>query len=85
MQSVKALLLEKNISSCCHLDADEVEGMDEAGEDVDGEEVCGGGPSSSEEPRLGPIFCLTPGPVPWPPDDPPTRPLRGYKVLLPKM
>lgn len=41
-----------------------MEGMEEAGEEVEGEEVCGGGPSSSEEPRLGPNFCLTPGPVP---------------------
>lgn len=67
MQSVKALLREKNVSSCCHREADdEVDGMDEAGDDVEGEEeVCGGGgPSSSDEPRLGPSFCLTPGPVP---------------------
>lgn len=63
MQSVKALLREKNISSCCHRD-EEVDGTDEAGDDVEGEDVCGGGPSSSEEHRFGPNFCLTPGPVP---------------------
>lgn len=62
MQSVKALLLEKNVSSCCQREED-VEGEEEAGEEVEGDEVCGGA-SSSEEPRLGPSFCLTPNPVP---------------------
>lgn len=62
IQSVKALLLEKNVRSCCQRE-EEVEGEEEAGEEVEGEEVWGGG-SSSEEPRLGPNFCLTPRPAP---------------------
>lgn len=59
---MKALLLEKNIRSCCQREED-VEGEEEAGDEVDGEELCGGA-SSSEEPRFGPSFCLTPIPVP---------------------
>lgn len=62
IQSVKAFLLEKNIRSCCQREED-VEGEEEAGEEVEGEEVWGGA-SSSEEPRLGPSFCLIPRPAP---------------------
>lgn len=62
MQSVKALLLEKKVRSCCHRE-DDVEGEEEAGEEVDGDDVWGGA-SSSEDPRLGPSFCLIPNPVP---------------------
>lgn len=62
IQSVKALLLEKNIRSCCQREED-VEGEEEAGDEVEGEEVWGGA-SSSEEPRFGPSFCLTPSPAP---------------------
>lgn len=83
IQSVKALLLEKNMRSCCQREED-VDGEEEAGEEVEGEEVWGGA-NSSEEPRLGPSFCLSPSPAPWPPDAPPTLVLRGYKVLLPKI
>lgn len=40
-----------------------MEGDEEAGEEVEGDEVWGGA-KSSEEPLLGPNFCLTPGPAP---------------------
>lgn len=62
MQSVKALLREKKVRSCCQREEDE-EGEEEAGEELEGEEVCGAA-SSSEEPRLGPSFCLSPRPDP---------------------
>lgn len=55
---MKALLLEKNVRSCCQRE-EEVEGEEEAGEEVEGEEVWVGG-ISSEEARLGPSLCLTP-------------------------
>lgn len=62
IQSVKAFLLEKKVRSCCQREED-VEGDEEAGEEVEGDEVWGGA-KSSEEPLLGPNFCLTPGPAP---------------------
>lgn len=38
MQSVKALLREKKVRSCCQREEDE-EGEEEAGEELEGEEV----------------------------------------------